>query len=258
MQSIINALRKRYSPDPLKERAAMLNVTVRNTMAQEIEEEIKNASETSQSSEAAAVELENILNESNEALIQCYAKLKSLEETENFVGSRLRSYRQRLTDYNEESRHEILEEQANETQEVKTGDVSVTIEVEDGCATQFSKEKSDAVDEQKRNAASEILQNLEKVEQTHERIEHNILQMKKQILSLEKKIEETKEKQRECNDFLKVVRDLQLQPEGAQQQGGDTDLQHYSANSPEGDPITFCCSTKPTCAASDTTCETMV
>lgn len=215
----------------------MLNEEVRSKMAEEIEEEMKNAVEASTLVEDGPVQLEDILNEANEALVECYAKLKSLEETENFVGLRLRSYRQKLVESHQET---VLAEQVFTNEDTLTGEISLC-----------SIEKGGVNNTQKQNAAFQVIQeDLERVEHTHGMIEQSILHMRKQILTLEQKIQETKERQRECNEFVKAVKDLQVKPEGEQKELDDSTnyLQYYGVAGPDGDSTTLATINNNTCS----------
>ncbi len=229
----------------------MLNEEVRSKMAKEIEEEMKNAVEASTLVEDGPVQLEDVMKEANEALTECYAKLKTLEETENFVGSRLRSYRQKLVESHQET---ILSQQVFTNEDTLTRDTSLPE------GSLCSIEKGDVNNTRKQNAAFQVIQkDLERVEHTHGIIEQSILQMRKQILTLEQKIQETKERQRECNEFVKVVKDLQVNSEGEQKDLDDTNyLQYYGVAGPSCESTTLATINNTCSLAADTSRDSLV
>mmetsp|Transcript_13860 Transcript_13860/g.19851 ORF Transcript_13860/g.19851 Transcript_13860/m.19851 type:complete len:248 (+) Transcript_13860:60-803(+) len=222
MNSIIETIRRRYSSDPLKERAALLNESIRNAMVKEIEEKIK--SSIGATSESIATNhvlsasddnlaLGSVLDELNETLTEYNKRLKSLEDTESFVGARLISYKQRLIQFQESCRPAASEEEesTNTKQEDHTEGISVKIELLEGDDSEhIVKKDHDHISNEKLVIQ---MKHLQEVEQSHSIIVQSILQMKEHIRSLEHKIEEVKEKQRECMDFVQVVKDL------VQQQG---------------------------------------
>ena len=201
MQFIIEAIRKRYSPNPTQERAASLDKTIRKAMAKEIEETLKYSPGSTDAADAPqAMALAQMLIEVQTTVEDSYSKLQSFEKTEEFVGLRLQSYRQQLVEHKDRPGR-----QKDHQQQIGDETDRVDNEVEE---RQQSQETTILItsDEEIRG---HMIQNLRTVEQAHKQIQQNVLQMKQNIQNLEQKMEDIRTKQRECIEFLQAVKGLE-------------------------------------------------